>query len=178
MVFISEWVPNPEGKDADGEWVELVNEGGSAVVLDGWEIGTSGDKFSLGGKHLAPEEYLVINRSESKLVLRNRDETLTLYQGGRIVDQSSFAGSAPEGKAFARSGNSFRFVEPTPGKKNSAPEASIFDATYPEGISLVGAAGTAEMLLLALGAGVLLASLTLFLCKRHESVSKLFFESN
>ena len=42
MVSISEWLPNPKGKDADGEWFELVNTGDTDINLSGWRIAAGG----------------------------------------------------------------------------------------------------------------------------------------
>ena len=49
MVLISEFLPNPPGKDADGEWIELLTRN-QAVDLSGWVLkDASGKSFSLDG---------------------------------------------------------------------------------------------------------------------------------
>mgnify|MGYP001577829346 CR=1 FL=1 len=48
MLRINEWLPNPEGADADGEWIELLNGGPEAVHTRGWSLGNaSGKKIQL-----------------------------------------------------------------------------------------------------------------------------------
>ena len=38
MVFINEWLPNPNGADAKGEFIELWNSGNAPINLSGWSV--------------------------------------------------------------------------------------------------------------------------------------------
>ena len=68
MVLISEWLPNPAGKDTEGEWVELWNGGPQPVNLHGWVLqGGREKKFSLTGKTIGAGEYLLVKKPELKL---------------------------------------------------------------------------------------------------------------
>jgi endonuclease YncB( thermonuclease family) len=56
--------PNPAGRDEEnlnGEWVELYNDGDSAIDLTGWDIrdDSSSNRFSLGGR-LAPGDSVIV----------------------------------------------------------------------------------------------------------------------
>ncbi len=193
MIFINEWLPNPAGNDATGEWVELFNSGGSTslttssapVSLSGWVIKTSGtSKFNLKGT-IGAGEYLVLKRTDTKLVLRNTDEKLFLYDAaGKLVDESGFLGSAPEGRSFSRlalrsfneGGSSFIWSDPTPGTANRITvNNSIASNNYPTNIPLNKNLGTIEFVGLMLGAAVVLTAIVVFVLKRNEGLSKLFF---
>jgi len=185
MIFINEWLPNPVGNDAQGEWVELWNNGQSAVNLGGWLLKTkSGDKFSLNGYKIEAGGYLVLARAQTKLVLRNTDEGLFLYDnGGRLVAESSFLGSAPEGKTYSRlasqgsgSGAAFVFSEPTLGKENVFAGVSNFiNNEYRLNTPLNKEFGAAEFLGLMLGTAMVLTAVIFYAVKKNESLSKLFF---
>ena len=117
---ISEFLPNPVGKDADGEFIEVWNNGAAAVNLDGFVVkDKSGKTFRLSGE-LAPGAFKAIFYRESKLTLNNSDEALFLYDtAGRLADTAGFAGSAMEGTSFARIGGVFAAsAKPTPGEAN------------------------------------------------------------
>ncbi len=78
MIYINEWLPNPAGADAQSEFVEIFNSGDEPVSLNGWVLKTSGGgKLKLKGM-IGGGQYLVLNRSETKLVLKNSGESLFL----------------------------------------------------------------------------------------------------
>lgn len=183
MILINEWLPNPTGSDATGEWVELFNAGTAAQDISGWKL-TSGAK----GKFVFPKttiqggEYLVVYRKDSKLTLRNTDETVSLYDAsGKQVDSSSYVGTAPEGKSYSRTGQedpvrSFLFAAPTPGAANTTSEVGAFiENTYPVGVPLGGTMSTGGIILLALAGAAVLASLVFYVAKTNDYLKDLFF---
>src|SRR3989344_1454212 len=121
MVYLNEWLPNPAGTDTGAEWIELFNSGGQKVFLQNWTlVSGSGKKFILSGKNIDAGGYLVLKQPETKLLLRNQNESLSLYDNqGKLVSQSSFSGSAQDGKSLSRTEKgTFVFAEPTPGAEN------------------------------------------------------------
>ena len=189
MVYINEWLPNPQGLDTANEWVELWNGGPEAVNLGGWILVTKGGaKAKLSGE-IGADEYLLLRRPATKLVLRNTDESLSLYDGaGRLADQSSFLGSAPEGKSFGRMNyndhnhnndnrmQDFAWSEPTPGAANKISlDASVVKNEYPLNQPLNRQLGGWEFFGLMVGAAAVLAGLVIFIIKKNEDLSKLFF---
>lgn len=104
MVYINEWLPDPVGADTAGEFIELYNDGDTAVKLDDWAIETEKGKTFLLTRRIVPaRRYLVLTKSDTRLTLRNADGGLALYDArGTLVDQGAFGGSAPEGKSFSR----------------------------------------------------------------------------
>ena len=178
MIFINEWLPNPLGLDTEGEWVELFNGGNEAVRLDGWKLVSGDSKFSFAGKDIVSGGYLVLRRSETKLVLKNIDGSIFLYdKEGHLVDSESFLGSAPEGKSFSRTGydpksltQQFVWSDPTPGTANKiALNNSIATNNYPTNIPLNENLGAVEFWSMLLGAAVVLTAIVMFVLKRNES---------
>lgn len=191
MVCINEWLPNPIGPDAKGEFVELWNNGSAPVDLRGWVLRADGKKkFKLSGI-IHANEYLILLRRETKLSLKNVDGELILSDAAeKQVDRSAFDGSAPEGESFNRANyNTYngsgpydivqRFVwgKPTPGGKNSVvAEIGISDIQYPvhvpvntyhpNSISVIG---------LAALAGVIFAAVLWYAMKKDENISQFFF---
>jgi len=188
MIFINEWLPNPTGADAKGEFIELWNNGSSPVNLGGWILQADGKKkFKLSGL-LRANEYLLLPRSETKLSLKNTDGKLVLFDAaGRLADQSAFEGSAPEGKSFNRVSHGvpdtqetiqeFVWGVPTPGAKNSATlEAGISEIQYPIGIPLNAyRLNLLSVLGLVLSAGVIFAAILWYAMMHDEEISQLFF---
>jgi hypothetical protein len=125
MIIINEFLPNPVGKDADGEWIELFNNDLKPINLGNWKIkDASGKTFIFKGqflnKTISSGEYLILNYKTTKISLNNDAETLFLYDsGGNLVDKAEFSGSVPEGKSFGRSAGKFILTEkPTPASAN------------------------------------------------------------
>jgi hypothetical protein len=191
MVFINEWLPNPNGADAKGEFIELWNSGDVPINLSGWALSADGKKkFKLPG-FIRANGYLVLPRSETKLSLKNTDGKLFLYDAaGKLADQSAFAGSAPEGESFDRisykmynSANVYGTIQqfvwgkPTPGTKNAAvAEIGVSDVAYPTGISLnVPCLNRLSVFGFTLVAGVIFAAVLWYALKKDENVSQLFF---
>ncbi len=76
VVFLNEWLPNPVGADAEGEFVELFNGGAADARLDGWRLETEGGKkFALDGRYVPARGYLILKKK--------RHETLATQHGRR-----------------------------------------------------------------------------------------------
>ncbi|MGC9598914.1 MAG: lamin tail domain-containing protein [Minisyncoccia bacterium] len=183
MVLINEWLPNPVGADAAGEWVELWNGGGTAVDLKGWVLKTeNGKKFSLTGQRISAHGYLVLKRTVTKLSLRNTDGGLALYDaGGALADRGNFDGSAPEGQSFSRAdyamgpAQHFAFADPTPAAPNATARSAVVVRGYPAAVPLNRGFTNAAFSTIMVGTAVLLAGLIIYAIKANEDLSKLFF---
>jgi len=183
MVYINEWLSNPVGADSGTELVELFNSGSEKVFLQNWTlVSGNGKKFILSGKNIDAGGYLVLKQPETKLTLRNQNESLSLYDNqGKLVSQSSFSGSAPEGKTFSRTGDAagqgpaFIFAEPTPGAQNKIVKEFLSAQTYPLNQPLNKPFGSLDAVGLALFVGLLYPFLIIAIFKRNVYLSKLFF---
>ena len=99
MIYIKELLPNPIGRDADGEWIKLVNTGEEPVRLTGWQIkDESGKKFTLSTEELSPQGELELAFGKTKIYLNNDRDTITLYDNeSRQIDSLSYS-SVTEGE--------------------------------------------------------------------------------
>ncbi len=84
-VLINEYESNPPGKDRGAEWVELFNNTGAPVDLDGWHLDVKGrgksQSMALKGE-IGPGELLVVkpsftlvNTASDRLILRDPSGT-------------------------------------------------------------------------------------------------------
>lgn len=108
MVIISEFLPNPIGKDADGEWIKLFNNSNTAVDLSGWQMKDASGKafiFSTTNKNIiVGGETLTLDYKTTKIAINNNGETIFLYdKAGNLIDKAEYIGTAVEGKSYVRS---------------------------------------------------------------------------
>jgi hypothetical protein len=183
MLYLNEWLPNPVGADAAGEFIELYNSGNVALALNGYALGVGGKKkFSLAGRTVPPDGYLVLKKAQTKLALKNSDGALFLYgPGGQVIDQASFVGSAPEGKSFSRinydasPAQHFLFTDPTPGARNKTVSTMIASANYPAGVSLVPQLSPSSLSLLIIGVASTILLLFIYIFAKNENLSHCLF---
>ena len=189
-IFINEWFPNPTGNDALGEFVELYNNSNASVSVNSWTLETSAKKPKKISGTVPADGYLVLYRKQTKLVLKNSDESIALYDVmGKLVDQSSFVGLSQEGKSFSRIDNpsigrgeeniiqQFSWGTPTPGAANNvtAPEISMGQDLPLNTAINHGELGTGAFAGMMFGSAILLAGLILYSIKSNEDLSDIFF---
>lgn len=112
MVFIKELLPNPVGRDADGEWIKIVNTNNEAVDIHGWSLtDTSGKAFSFQkGTSIPPMTEMTLKYSQTKIPLNNNGDTLKLIDSvGVIVDTLSYSGQVSDDEIIIAD----RFLEVT-----------------------------------------------------------------
>lgn len=175
MVLINEWLPNPTGKDAKNEWVELFNSGKTPVNLSGWKItNKAGKSVTLGDFTIVPSSYALVRGVPA---LKNTDESVSLYDSeGGFADRSAFNGTAVEGKSYSRYGTAFMWATPTPGAPNETNAGvSLINNHYPLGASLAHSYGAGSFVMIAAIIGVVCSAVALLLIKKHGSISHLFF---
>jgi PKD repeat protein len=90
-------VPNPAGKDSDGEIIDLKNNSNKEVDLAGWKIATgSGEKMYnhpiSGDISMGPNETKTITREFSKFSLNNKAGKVQLVMpDGKIIDKIEYS---------------------------------------------------------------------------------------
>jgi hypothetical protein len=184
MIFINEWLPNPTGVDTKGEFIELFNSGSSSVNLDDWILKTTAKKsFLFRNQAIAPNSYLVLEHSQTKISLKNTNEYISLYDaGGHLVDHSSFIGTAQEGRSLSRinqgadTSEHFTWSSPTPGIQNKITlKTTISSNLYDIGVAInhpfVGFFGIFGMVI---GIGAFFAALVVYSLQHEERLQKLF----
>ncbi|MEX2369311.1 MAG: lamin tail domain-containing protein, partial [Candidatus Paceibacterota bacterium] len=142
---ITEVMYNPEGLDADHEWLEIHNTSGSGIDLSEWKFREGGSNHIIksvdAGLFLPAGERAVITRdpdafanrySISALIitgsfgsgLHNDEESLGLVNSdGDVVDivtYKSTYGADGDGDSLQRAGSSWIAASPTPGKENKS----------------------------------------------------------
>lgn len=130
-IIINELLPSPEGSDADGEWIELYNQGKDKVNLLSWKLddsegGSKPYKF-LSDFWLEGGMFYVLDRPESGLALNNTGDAVRLYNNlDELVDEVEY-GAAAEGNSYARraDGSWVWTSVLTPGEENVVSEAEI-----------------------------------------------------
>jgi hypothetical protein len=179
MVSISEFLPNPAGSDAN-EWIELHNNGASAINLTGWRVETANGKKTFLSGTIPPGGYKILYKKDYKFTLRNLDENITLFDArGAVTDRAGFSGQAISGKSYSRQpSGSFIVTDLTPGARNIETSAlALINHSFPYNRSIsppVISAGA--VVVLCLGAGVLCAGVSLYIIKNiHVDISRLFF---
>ena len=76
-IIISEILPNPKGTD-DGEFIELYNPNNESINLSGWKLNDKSSYFFKLSDMIGANDYLLIERSRSKISLNNSNEELKL----------------------------------------------------------------------------------------------------
>lgn len=128
-VIISEFMPNPQGKDPGKEWVELLNTSNSEVDLSGWKLDDEGKEGVLGssafifpdGIKVPPNQYHIQVLTGINFDLDNtKGDALRLFwPNNTLVDQVVYTADVEEEVSFAKKGDNFELSQtPTPGKAN------------------------------------------------------------
>lgn len=110
-VEISELLPNPVGKDTGNEWVELFNNTGANINLNGWKIKSATKEKQLNSV-IAPYSYITIS-----FQLNNTGTTIKILNGNTEVDSVTY-GQSLEGKSYSKSLNKWSWTDPTKSKEN------------------------------------------------------------
>ncbi|MBI5151250.1 MAG: lamin tail domain-containing protein [Candidatus Pacebacteria bacterium] len=133
-IEISEFYPNPPGDDTSQEWIELHNTTEHEQNLDGWTIsdvyGTIRE-FSLLGKTIQSNGYLVILRQESGIALNNDSEQVVLRSPEGQELRSGICPDTSEGKTCAVLSSVWEEATPTQGAENIPPLSSPPPSTSP-----------------------------------------------
>jgi len=122
-VYINEVLPNPEGADETEEYIELYNSNNFDVSLTGWKLqdknGTTTTYTFPTGATILAENFLILKRTETKIMLNNDEDGLDLITPDqKIIDSINFS-KAPLGQSYNLIGNSWSWSTTlTPGTKN------------------------------------------------------------
>lgn len=124
-LYISEFMPNPSGPDAEQEWIELYNDSEHNISLNGLVLD---DKE--GGSHpysippdttIEAKGFLVFPRAQTGIALNTtNDQVRILYQTGEILAQVAYDNAPQDGVAsFNPETKTLSWsLHKTPGKTN------------------------------------------------------------
>ena len=122
-IILTEFLPNPERSDAEGEWIEIYNTGSDAnisgyIVAD--RVG-SPKKYKLPeGTVIKSKQYLAFYSGKTPISLNNDGDAVELQSAdGVVFNYTPNSGKGPEGASFALVGGSWSWTaKPTPGRAN------------------------------------------------------------
>lgn len=119
-IIITEFLPNPAGEDKNNEWIELYNNEDEDVSLqDYWITNSSEKKYVLNALSITSKSYLIINSTESGIIIKNTGDELNLfYPNNSLAFRIKFDGGVKEGLSFSRFNGQWAWTTPTPGKEN------------------------------------------------------------
>jgi hypothetical protein len=123
QIFINEFFPNPEGADADQEWIELYNAGSSDINLAGWSLddedGGSVPYEISESLVISAGDYLVFYNDITKIILNNSTDKVRLIDPNQeIIDDVGYT-NVKEGQSYAKVDNDWQWTEQiTPGTAN------------------------------------------------------------
>ena len=177
-IFISELLPNPVGRDTDGEFIELYNAEPYPVPLEGWQLDDDANdtrRYTFSGSDgLEANGYLAIPFRQSKLTLNNDADALRLFTPtGELVDEFFYAGS-DEGVSLVRDeqGEVQPTNPPAPGQLNPLAATPAARATTTAATSTVAIVAANNPLplrpLVSTGAGILVAGGALYLQRKKR----------
>lgn len=125
-VRLSELLPSPDGDDASGEWVEVVNTGGAAVDIAGWQLTNERTTYTIPeGVRIGAHGFHVFEREETGIALRNTAENVFLIDpAGTVLHGVSYT-RPPVGSSwsFQSDGSWVWTTALTPGAANAAGDA-------------------------------------------------------
>ncbi|MFC1651839.1 lamin tail domain-containing protein [Patescibacteria group bacterium] len=122
-VRLNELLPNPEGTDSEGEFIELYNYGNQTVNLFGYQLddeeGGSNPYHFPEETTIEPEGFLVVYRTESKITLNNtQDQARILDLDNEVVEEIDYEGGK-EGWSYSYSDENWDWTDLiTPGETN------------------------------------------------------------
>ena len=156
-IVFNEILVSPSGPDETEEWLELFNKNDFLVDLSGWKISDSFGKtkeYSFPENSLVPpQEYLVIRRPESGIVLNNQEEKLILSSpDNQIIDSVYYKGSVLS-QSLARFSDQWSWTKTlTPGSlniqsdhKSKEQEESVINENAEEEVGLAAKAVAKEI---------------------------------
>ncbi|MFZ8806198.1 MAG: lamin tail domain-containing protein [Minisyncoccia bacterium] len=116
-LVINEFLPNPDGRDENREFIELYNECDKKLNLDGLTLKVGRFKLKLSGE-IKEKEFKVLRNSDYRFYIRNSGEEISLLKDKETLYKISYSGKAPEGLSFSRNEEEWFWTLPTPGREN------------------------------------------------------------
>lgn len=123
-IIISEFMPDPEGKDTESEWIELFNQSDQIANLTNWQLddqeeGSSPFVFPVNSL-IAPNQFLVLIRPITKISLNNdNDQVRLFYPDGSLSAEVGYLAEKKQRFSIAFDGSEYFWTKtPTPGSAN------------------------------------------------------------
>ena len=169
-IYISELLPNPAGKDAGNEWIEICNNGSQPQSLAGWKLqDASAKSFTIQNISVAPQSCVVFGNTETKISLNNDKETISLFDvSGNLVDRVSYTIVVKDDQALVRDTSTKNLqltTTPTKGEIKNIITASLTRVTEPIesriGNEIITATSQGTLMNVGGGAGALTSGMSI-----------------
>lgn len=119
-LVISEFIPNPQGRDEENEWIELYNDSDQTVEISGWQLKSESKSFTFPDQSfISPKQFLVLPVLVTRITLGNKDGILELYYPNGVIAQKIEYLDTKEGWSIAKFKDEYLWTNnPTPGFQN------------------------------------------------------------
>ncbi len=129
-IVLNELLPNPIGEDSSQEWVEFANMTDQPVLLTGCVLQIGGSQYMLGpDQFINSNQFLVLGSFSDGVSVRTlslKNSGVNTASLGHVNNNGSFEplqtvqySDAPEGQAWARFEDGWRWIVPTPSVENT-----------------------------------------------------------
>lgn len=125
-IVINEILPSPDGPDENEEWIEILNKNNFKVELSYWKIedvtGARNVYVFPEGTSIPAQEFLVLGRPTTKIVLNNDADGLNFIQpDGKIISSVAYE-KAPRNQSYVLTDSGWGWSTIlTPGSANVTP---------------------------------------------------------
>ena len=142
-MLINELLPNPNGADQAGEFIELYNRGTKPIALDNWTLTDDTKTFTISALTIDGRDYLALPYAMTRMLLRNGGGAIKLIDPFHATKSTVAYPSAKDGQAYARVafGEQWQWTDlPTPGAENEIQNADVGTSADPNDASTPTAA--------------------------------------
>lgn len=135
---LSEFLPNPAGKDTGAEWIEIYNASALSKDISGWFLDDDSEDDSPGksayqlpaGSIVPGRGYFVAFIPQGKFSLNNSGtDSVRLFDSSKVIKlRQVYTGPAKDGYSYAKAGSgSWEWTETvTPGSQNSFGTVNVY----------------------------------------------------
>lgn len=107
QVYVNEFVPNPTGDDAIGEFIELYNASSEPIDVSGWilddiENGGSTPFTIIEGVIIPPSGYMVFSRAQTKISMNNDSDHVRFLRPDGVIQNDIAYQDLGDGISYSR----------------------------------------------------------------------------
>lgn len=137
-IRITELLPDPEGSDTTGEWIELYNASDFDADLFHWSVADPQTKYTFKeGAMIFAGGYYVLWRGESGISLNNTGDSVTLFNPASLEMMKVTYTASTSGSSWANfEGDVWQWTSKvTPGEQNVLASQSV-EATQGDSVNM------------------------------------------
>lgn len=126
-IIINEVLPNPIGRDIEGEFIELYNPTSETINLNGLKLDdckdTGSKPHTIQKLSIKPNNFIALYYQTTEINLNNDGDCVRLLDSAeKVINEINYKKSL-EGKSYSRlKNNTWQWVSPTPNAINFEPQ--------------------------------------------------------